>query len=389
MSSEKATSSSDWRRGASMSDRNTKLQKAVDLINRRGLDGLIIYSNGACFVLKPFYFYYFTEFRPMGSNNAVIVSKSGELLLLVEPPWDSVRASQKSWISNVQGTSHFLEDLKETLRKFNMRGRVGMVGAGEMTHSIYEGIRQGAAVELVDDMIEEIAKEKTEKELDTIRKTAKIAEIGFKAFLEHARVGIREYELLAETEFAMRSAGADDIFNLMGSGNHNHAMHAPTDRRLAPGDVVIGEITPACHGQFIQLCRTVFLGKPSSGLMEKYGILVRALGESLKQVRSGNSAALISKAMNGVIGEAGYGKYCYPPYMRARGHGFGVGSIAPGAVIDDETKASLSRNQVLIVHPNQYFPETGYLACGETILVTDTGMERLSTTETKLYFNEG
>jgi Xaa-Pro aminopeptidase len=371
-----------------MHNGDAKLNRVVALVNQKGLDGLIIYSRGNCFVLKPFYFYYFSEFRPMGPNNAVIISKSGDLLLLVEPPWDSLRASQKSWIRNVQGTSHFLEDLRETLRKFNMTGRVGIVGAGEMTSPIYEGIRQGAAVELVDEIIEEIAKEKTEKELDVIRKTAKIAEIGFKAFLEHARIGIREYELLAETEFAMRSAGADDIFNLMGSGNHNYAMHAPTDRRLAPGDVVIGEITPACEGQFIQLCRTVFLGKPGSVLMEKYGILVRALGESLKQVRSGNSAALISKAMNGVISEAGYGKYCYPPYMRARGHGFGVGSIAPGAVIDDETKVSLSRHQVVIVHPNQYFPETGYLACGETILVTDTGMERLSATETKLYFNE-
>jgi len=372
-----------------MSDPNMKLQKVVGLINQKGLDGLIIYSRGNCFVLKPFYFYYFTEFRPMGPNSAVIISKSGDLLLLVEPPWDCIRASQKSWIRDVRGTSHFLKDLRETLGKFNMTGTVGIAGAGEMTYALYEGIRQEAAVELVDEIIEEIAKEKTEKELDVIRKTARIAEIGFKAFLKYARIGIREYELLAETEFAMRSAGADDIFNLMGSGSHNYAMHAPTDRRLAPGDVVIGEITPACEGQFIQLCRTVFLGKPGPVLKEKYSILVRALGESLKQVKSGNPAALISKTMNKIISESGYAKYCYPPYMRARGHGFGVGSIAPGAVIDDDTKVCLGRHQVVIVHPNQYFPETGYLACGETILVTDTGMERLSDTETRLYFNEG
>ena len=32
--------------------------------------------------------------------------------------------------------------------------------------------------------------------------------------------------------------------------------------------------------------------------------------------------------MNRVISAAGYAEFCYPPYMRARGHGFGVGSIA-------------------------------------------------------------
>jgi Xaa-Pro aminopeptidase len=89
--------------------------------------------------------------------------------------------------------------------------------------------------------------------------------------------------------------------------------------------------------------------------------------------------------MNRVISDAGYGKYCGPPYMRSRGHGFGVGSIAPGGEIDDKMKVTLERHQVIAVHPNQYIPETGYLACGETILVTDTGLERLSETETKLY----
>jgi Xaa-Pro aminopeptidase len=376
-------------REKSMSDHHVELNKVVELIHHRGFDGLIIYSSGISYILQPCYLYYFSGFRPMGPNNAVIISKSGDLILLVEPRWDSIRASKKSWIGDIRGTSDFLKDLTEILSKFDIAGTIGVIGSGEMTIKLYEGIHQVAAIGLADDIIEEIAKGKTERELETIRKTAKIADIGFNAFLEHARIGIREYELMAEMEFAMRSGGADDIFNMMSSGNHNYAMHAPTDRRLAIGDIVIGEITAACEGQFIQLCRTVFLGKPSSVLIEKYDVLVRALEESLKQVKSGNPASLISKNMNRVISEAGYAKYCYPPYMRARGHGFGAGSVAPGAVIDDDTEGNLERHQVVIVHPNQYIPETGYLACGETVLVTDTGMERLSRTETKLYISEG
>jgi Xaa-Pro aminopeptidase len=371
-----------------MSYEDRKLQKALELISQKGLDGLIIYSRGTCFVLKPFYFYYFTGFRPMGPNNAIVISKSGDVFLLIEPSWDAGRASQKSWIRDVRGTSDFLGDLMATLKKLNMTGTVGVAGAGEMPYTLYEGIRREMVIQKADHIIEEIAREKTEEELDVIGKTARIADIGFQAFLKHARVGIREYELLAEIESAMRLAGADDIFNLMGSGNHNYAMHAPTDRRLVPGDIVIGEITPACEGQFVQLCRTVFLGNPGSVLKEKYDLLVRALNASVKQVKAGSPAALISRAMNGVISEAGYGKYCYPPYMRARGHGFGVGSIAPGAVIDDDTATVLRQHQVVIAHPNQYFPETGYLACGETILVTEKGMVRLSKSETKLYSRE-
>ncbi len=92
--------------------------------------------------------------------------------------------------------------------------------------------------------------------------------------------------------------------------------------------------------------------------------------------------------MNRIISDAGYAQYCYPPYMRARGHGFGVGSLAPGGVIDNDTVTPYHAGQFIVVHPNQYIPETGYLACGETLLVTEKGHERLAKTDTKLYVNE-
>ena len=117
-------------------------------------------------------------------------------------------------------------------------------------------------------------------------------------------------------------------------------------------------------------------------------MLLRAFTESLAAIKPGVEASAMSKAMNRVISEAGYAKYCYPPYMRARGHGFGVGSLRPGGAVDDETKAIFEKQQVVVVHPNQYLPETGYLACGETVLVTDGGAQRLARTDTKLYVKE-
>lgn len=371
-----------------MNSDNVKLTEVVRLIQQRGLDGMIIYSSGICNILRPSYLHYFAEFHPMGPRNAAIISKSGEVILFIEPPWDSIRASRHTWISAVQGTAEFITDVVHSMRQFKMSSSVGVVGSREMTLHVYAGIEKEAKIVLADDTVEEMAADKTPRELQVVRKAASIADVGFEAFLEHARVGIREYELVAEMEYAMRCAGADDIFILLSSGRHNYEMHEPTDRRLREGDVVIGEITPVCEGQFIQLCRTVLLDRPSPILEQKYTMLLDAFAQSLKQVKSGVPASVISKAMNKVISEAGYGKYCYPPYMRARGHGFGVGSIAPGTVIDDDTTVTFEKGQVVVVHPNQYLPETGYLACGETVLVTDAGMERLSATETKLYVKD-
>jgi Xaa-Pro dipeptidase len=372
-----------------MNGTNLKRDKALGLLQQKGLDGLIIYSGGTCSLLRPSYLYYFAQFKPMGPRNAVIISKTGDIRLLVEPRWDAIRAKGKSWIEDVQGSSDFINDLTDMMDQFGMNGSVGVVGSKEMTSDVYEGIEKQAVIVQADDIVEEIASEKSERDLEIVWKTGSIADTGFRAFLEHARIGTREYELAAEMECAMRSAGADDIFILLSSGKHNFEMHEPRDRRLEKGDVLIGEITPVLEGQFLQLCRTVVVGEPTPLVKEKYAVLVNALEETLKQVKAGVPAFVISKTMNRVITDAGYGEYCYPPHMRARGHGFGAGSIAPGGVIDDDTKALLEKNQVVVIHPNQYLPETGYLACGETYLITEDGYDKLSKTETKLYVNEG
>jgi len=357
-------------------------------MNEKGLDGLIVYSNGAANMLRPDHLHYFSGCRPLGPRNAAVVSKSGDVVLLVTPRWDSARSSSRSWIKDVRGTSGFVKDLVRAMKELKLKGSVGLAGSDEMTIDVYEVIKDSARILPADDIIPAMAKEKTEEEIRNARKAGRAADAGYRAFCQYARPGITEYEFLAEIELAMRTAGADENFNLVSSGNHNLAMHPPTDRRLVEGDIIIGEISPVIDGQALQICRTIVLGKASPVVVEKYDLLVKALHESLKEVRPGNPASSMAIAMNKVISDAGYAKYCSPPYMRARGHGMGLGSIAPGGILDDETRAPFERGQVVVVHPNQYLPETGYLACGETVLVADEGIERLVESETRLYVKE-
>ena len=39
----------------------------------------------------------------------------------------------------------------------------------------------------------------------------------------------------------------------------------------------------------------------------------------------------------------------------------------------------------MIVHPNQYFPDLGYVALGQMVIVTETGTERLSRLQPDIY----
>lgn len=370
-----------------MTRANRKLAEAVRLMGIRRLNGLVIYSDGTCNILRASYLRYFADVAPMGPNSAAVVSADGRITLLIQPAWDAGRIRRCTWIDDVHGADAFGEAVTNTLRRLDITGKVGLAGGREMPYPAYAALSGAIVVEPADDIVETIAREKSADELRLVRKAAAAADAGFEAFRRASQVGVREYEIVAEVEHAMRAAGADDNFILLSTGSHNTAMRAPTDRQVAAGDVVIGEITPVCEGQFIQLCRTVSVGAPAAPLVERYALLVRAYERAVAAVRANAPASIIASTIDGMLTDAGYGEYCRPPYMRTRGHGFGVGSVAPGALIDADTDQPLFDQQVVVVHPNQYLPETGYLACGETILVTPSGAERLARTDTKLYVN--
>ena len=126
------------------------------------------------------------------------------------------------------------------------------------------------------------------------------------------------------------------------------------------------------------------LGAPSDKVVGTFEMLIRAHEAALREA-SGRAGRPDVAGDEQSDQHAGYAKFCYPPYMRARGHGFGVGSIAPGGAIDDDTKKPFSVNQSVVVHPNQYLEETGYLALGETVLISAGGYEQLGRTENRLY----
>jgi Xaa-Pro aminopeptidase len=366
---------------------NRKLSEVTRLLGDRRLAALVIYSDGTCNILRASFLHYFAGVAAMGPNNAAVVSANGRVALVVQPAWDAARIRRRTWIDDVQGADRFAEALTETIRRLGIRGSIGLAGGSEMPHPVHAALAGVGDVVTADDIVETIAMEKSPDELALIRKAAAAADAGFEAFRRASKVGVREFEVVAEVEHAMRVAGADDNFILLSTGPHNTAMRAPTDRQIVAGDIVIGEITPVCEGQFIQLCRTVSVGPPSPTLVDRYQLLMRAYARGLDAIRVNAPASIIASSIDGVLADAGYAEYCRPPYMRTRGHGFGVGSVAPGALIDSDTNQPLIDRQVVVVHPNQYLPETGYLACGDTVIVTAQGAERLARTETKLYVN--
>jgi Xaa-Pro dipeptidase len=352
-------------------------------MREQGLETLLVFESGRHNFLRTNYVAYLTDFISVGPQTILHMPLDDEPILYTSPDWDIPRAKDEAAVADVRSFERIWDELPK------LRGAAGVVGKESMHSGLYGRIARALDRAPINakEIIDSVARCKTEFELERLGRAALIADAGVKALHEDARVGLKEFELAAIVEHRMRSLGAEDNFGMIVANSHNQALHPPTDRTVENGDIIIGEITPCVGGLFVQICRTMVLGEPPPIVREKYGILERAMKLGLNAAKTGSPASDIAAAINGAFYEAGYEKYCRPPFMRVRGHGLGCGSFAPGS-LEDANKTRLEQNMTFIIHPNQYLPESGYLTLGDTVVMTAAGAEPMTHSSWELYVKQ-
>jgi Xaa-Pro dipeptidase len=361
----------------------SRVAKIRQTMRAQGLHTLLVYDSGRHNFLRMNYVAYLTDFINIGPQTVVLLPLEDRPVLYLSPVWDIPRAEDESWVSDVRRFEEFWNRLR------NLSGKVGLIGRETMNIDLHDQMSKALNQSPVNakDIIENMARRKTAFELERLRQAATIADAGVQALHEEARPGLKEFELAAIVEYRMRSLGAEDNFGMVVANHHNQALHPPTDRVVQPGDIIISEITPCVGALFVQICRTMVLGEPAPLVHEKYSILKKAMGLGMNAAKTGAPASDIAAAINGTLCEAGYEKYCRPPFMRVRGHGLGCGSSAPGN-LEEENQTVLEEGMTFIIHPNQYLPETGYMTLGDTVVMTSSKAEPLTRSSWDIYVKD-
>jgi len=234
-------------------------------------------------------------------------------------------------------------------------------------------------------MLDRLMLRKSFPEIEALRHAAALADDGYAVFREAARSGRPEYALVAEVEAFFRSRGCPENFQILGSGGREvRGMHPPTERRLAPGDLVTTELTPCVQGYYAQICRTLVLGAASEAQLRAFAVYDEALAAGIAAVRPGATAGNVARAQNEVFRRHGLGEYVTSEYTRVRGHGLGLYVDGRPAVLEDVGLA-LEPDMTLVVHPNTYHPEVGYFVHGDSVRVTENGCEVLTRTPRRLF----
>jgi Xaa-Pro dipeptidase len=366
---------------------DVRLVETTKYLEKEGFEAMLAACNGQNLFLDSNVVFVFSGVRPIGES-AVIIERSGRSTLVITPGWDAERAAGISRTDETLGCDDLADGIERALKKMKVSAaKIVTVGVNTLFAQTAKNIEKilGDKRTANDGFASQIARVRNAEELEAGKKGTWIAERGYERLREIVKPGMREFELAADLYCYMKGMGAEDNFLLLTASQHNQAVRAAGHRKLDVGDIIISEITPCYKGQFVQICRTTVIGEPTQLLRDKYKVLQDAMHRGQEKAVPGTKVKDVANAINDAFRDAGYGKYCQPPYMRVRGHGLGITSDRPGDITED-SEVVLEEGMVFVMHPNQYLPETGYLMCGEPVVITQQGAQSLSERDAELDF---
>lgn len=151
---------------------------------------------------------------------------------------------------------------------------------------------------------------KSPLELECLRRSAKVSELGFKAILENIKPGMTEAELCGIATAAMLANGAEatgyPVWCCSGP-NSDQAISRPTLRKVQCGEIIHFSIGAKVEGYSTSLGRPVVLGHCPDDIRRFLQVGLDALNMTFDEMRAGRLASDVAKKVHGYIREQGYG----------------------------------------------------------------------------------
>jgi Xaa-Pro aminopeptidase len=354
-------------------------KRLLEAMKDAGLDGLLVYGNA----WQGDYLRYATDFGIIEGQALALVRSDGHITLYLDSPLEADRAALDCPGLEIVLAPDFLGEAESALDRMRNQ-RIGAAPQRLLPRRI--AARSGdKAISDETSFVDRLLMGKLDSEIAAIRKAAKLADEGYKVFMQAARVGRADYELVAEAEAFFRANGVDDNFQIIGVGGVEvRGMAPPSSKKLKRGDMVTTELTPCVDGYYAQICRTLVIGESTPEQKAAHALWREAMEAGIAKVRDGVTAADIAKAENDVFRKHGMGQYTTSEYTRVRGHGMGLFADTKPHLLEDVT-TRIDAGMVLIVHPNTYHPVVGYMVLGDAVAVTKDGCEVLTGTARELF----
>ncbi|OQA85462.1 MAG: Xaa-Pro dipeptidase [Lentisphaerae bacterium ADurb.Bin242] len=297
-----------------------RTRRAQAVLAKTDLDAFLVFSTES----EPAGVRYFSDYWPSFETAGVLIPKKGKAALIIGPE-SLTFAKSRSQLDTVIQVMDFREssqpdypgsthpDWKKILGDYKVK-KLGITGFHMFPYTIMMNIAEalGGMSHIVnaDAILRPVTMKKSPLELECLRKSAKVSELGFKAILDQIKPGMTEAELCGIATAAMLANGAEatgyPVWCCSGP-NSNQAISRPTLRKVRRGEIIHFSIGAKVEGYSTSLGRPVVLGKCPDETRKFLQVGLDALNMTFDEMRAGRLASDVAKKIHGYVRKQGYG----------------------------------------------------------------------------------
>lgn len=350
----------------------SRIQALRGSLEREGLDGYLIANETNIL--------YFTGFL---GGVRLLVPRDGENILSVYGVnYEQARVEAKDCrVELVKRGENLEKRVADQIHSLKLQ----RVGFDTIDASVYTKLKKalkGVRLKPRSRTVWGLRKVKDENELSLIRKAAELTDEGMKKAFEVVKSGMREYELAAEIEYAMRRLGSGGTaFNtIVASGTRSAFPHGGcTETKIQEGDLIVLDVGATYQHYRADLTRTIMVGRPSEKQARIHQVVREAQEKAFQSIHTRVRACEADATARGIIEKEGYGQY----FVHSLGHGIGLETHEP-PTLSPESKDILKAGNVVTVEPGVYIVGFGGVRIEDTVLVYKDKAERLTKTPYEL-----
>ena len=313
-----------------------RVQRAAKILQREGLDALIVNSNEADYANAR----YFSGFWPLFERCGVAISPAGDAALMVGPEsrefgadrckLDKVfvlkayRESADPAYPELQADTY--QDVFNALGIKGKKLRIGVASYLDTSVIIMEAIRDAfpeAEIVRADHIMVELRSIKSVNEINCLREGYRIADLATQQVIKEIRPGMTELQMVGVAQRVIYENGAEYEglpMYVFSEASTRHAISRSSYRKFEKGDIVQLNLSAKIDGYSAAIGYPIVLGKLEGRRRDVVMFGLEAHKWTQKQVKAGVMASDIAKDFYKFYEENGYkDNFVYGPL-----HGTGM-----------------------------------------------------------------
>jgi Xaa-Pro aminopeptidase len=321
---------------------------------------------------------------PVSNEAAYLLPAAGEHVLFVNHFNHLASARAVAAVGDVRWGGELAVTLAAELAARGLdRERLAL--AGPLPHSLRASLHDGLpglqTIDLGPDLYQ-LRLVRSPEEIALIRRAAELTDRGLAALVDRARPGLTEHELAALIEAAYLPLGGRNGIHYIGATSMtepdlNVPAQIQSNRRLAPGDALMVELSASWFGYWGQVLRTFWVGVEPAPAFAAMHDLAQEVFEAVRAHLRAGARASDLVAAGALIDRGGFticddlvhmgGGGVYGPYLRT-----------PASSHGPTPEFTYRAGMAVVVQPNVIRADgRGGVQYGELLLVTETGTEAL------------